>query len=358
VLDAITKINSASCNQPRLAVSLHVLQEIEQHFKQSKTRPDVSSVSLYAAALHCVNQRCKVLAFLYSCLEESTEALYYSIPTALFSQMYGKPCKTRDLETWKNVFKNTRLFTRPALLTLKDNQACLIIDGKTLQRLSNIEACCLASIPTASILEQFVLVCSANGLCRILSTTRKNILDLGSFQLDVPEDEKVDWIDVRLYKSKTIVEWGGTDSLRGSSTWQYFCGLDIDALGDDTKDLFTEIKSGDVEDCEKSISGLIESGRCDFEVHGSELTLWTNLIDTECEGRRIWNPQSKIVMNKYLVSQSSANVVWGCPNQYVEIDDKCKVRVVECLQEVCNFRIDHCPQSFCVLWSHSNLMRN
>jgi len=350
VQDAINEIHEEKIVQPRLNSQISILQEVEKHFLNLKSKPDLSTVSLYATALQC-SDRLRVMAFLYACSTETTESLYYSIPTDIFSVMKGKPCKTRDFEPWQQKkVKGIRLQGRPALFTHFDNTVNLVINGVIKQSIVGIEAKCMAPIPTNSVLEQFVIVCSEKGDCRIFSTTRKNIMDLGTFQLDVPEHEKLDWINVRNYKDKTIVQWGGTDSLRGSVSWQFFCGLDVGKIGT-KEDFFYQISDDEVEACDAQIAKKCKEGSVDYETYGNELTAWINVIDSEQSGKRIWIPKCRIVMNNYLISETASPLVWGFPNLYYEID-KSKVKIMESGIETTTFQLNHTPELFCVLMAH------
>ena len=314
------------------------------------------SLKLYASALK-LGSNISVLAFVESVLDGTVETLYYGIPSSEFSVMRGRPCKTRDLsQICESSFRrepSQRMGKHPALLLSTPEGIVLQVAGKTLHRLKNLEGLVVA-IPTSSNLEQFAIVCNpVTGKTTLLSTTRLDLQIQGSFELEIPEGEtKIDWIDVLpWYNNEVVLYWGGTDPLRGQTTWQYFTGMNLAEIND--LDEFFVATTVDDQACEALRERCAMEGYSDFTQHGSVLTSWTQLIDREANGCRIWSPQCKLAMGQWSLADMDENcLVWGAPNQYFTIN--CKswcCSVLECGETLFTFTVPEC-YSFCVLYSH------
>lgn len=354
IIKRINEINAdTSLNQlkPKLSSPLSTLQDIESHFLSCEL--DLHTIKVYALALKI--PKLNLAAFLLSVLEGSAETKYYSIPSSSFSKMYGRPCKTRDLihlECNHQPFR--KLCKYPSLLLSCDRGIVLYVAGKPVQCLENLQGMVIA-IPTSSALEQFALVCDlSNGKTTLLSTTRMNIQVLGNFDLDKPEDEEIGWVDViPWYNNEMILCWGGTDALRGQTTWQYFSGMNIPEI-DDLNEFFVETNVTD--EAYASLKKDCFEGMSDFLRHGSMLTSWVQLIDTEEDGKRVWKPKTTIAMDQWCIKETDEDCkVWGSPCQYLSIcGNEC--RLWESGKKKFEMSVEPCT-SFCLLLAHSKTMQ-
>ena len=323
---------------PRIPACASAMQEVQQHFGANRDL-DKPTLALYQSILR-VQSRSDVFAFLVSVLEGTVDELFESVPTELISCIKGRPCRIRDTTIHENDVKPLlNEFSRiPVLLLGDENGVHLMIRGKVLASL-NISSDFLAVIPTENRLEQLSIACNPRGLATLLSTTRKSLASIGTFQLDVPEGGTIDWLECREWRGVPVLYWGGTDHLRGTCTWSYFSGLQTEK-----DDIFCEV--ADAEEAWKD-QGF------DFTKHGNTLTLCSQVIDVESKDVRTWKEEQQILSNSTkLCDANQVSCVWGLPQQYILLDHDGRVEVWLHGEKVSGFQAQK-AKSACVLFSHS-----
>ena len=353
IINKILEFNSLNDQkQPRINCCLSVLQDVEHHAKESKCL-DLSTFKLYASALKVPNVA--VISFLESVYDGSVEALYYSIPPHIFSRMEGRPSKTRDLNAFDFLSMPRRIEKRlgkhPALLLSTQLGLELTIGERKVDCIEGLRGLVVA-IPSSSRLEQYAIVCDPmSGKANLVSTTRLDIQVLGSFELEIPDDQasKIDWIDVIVWEnSEMVLYWGGTDALRGNMTWNFCSGLNISEINN-LDEFFLEPNVPD--DVIEKIREKCTKSTVDFLQHGNVLTSWTQLIDTEDNSVRKWIPKTKITMDSWCIADLDQEArVWGVPSQFYSIvNTTCSL--IELGVKRNSFKVPDCD-NFCVLYSH------
>lgn len=341
-------LTKSSSKEPRIASCSNAMADVESHFRKSE-KIDVPILSLYQSLLK-IHKRTEVLAFLQSCCQGNVDEEFYEMPTPLISHMVGRPCRTRDIEVFSNLPLPSRPFSHktPTLLIADALNTRLIVRGNEVASIRS-NGGFLAPIPTSSTLEQLVVQCDVKGVCKLLSTTRKNIELVGEFQLDVPENETIDWMDALVHKGHAILYWGGTDPLRGQVTWNYFSGICVDAIADDDKELFYDVDGAAlVPDHMQALKQL------DFTVHGNLMTLWTQHEDTENNGIREWSTHQLAVMGSFKspASFEGAKAIWGAPQQFLTLHEH-SAKVWVCGELRNSFDVSSNCKHACVLYAHA-----
>jgi hypothetical protein len=326
---------------PRLSCLSSTLDEVEKHF-HSTDKIDKPTLNLYQSILKASN-KIEVLAFLLSCAQNTCSEKFHEIPTKLISKMVGRACKTRDLTKFihSNIhqFKKRTIYSK-SLITLVGWGDCVRLMGKSGDEiekldLKNFEIHLITPIPTESALEQFVIVSNKSGKCIILSTTRKSLRFVGEFFLDVPENEEIQWIDIinsPNFHGKCFICWGSNDCLRGKINWNFYAGLNLNAMESKSSldSIFFDASSDNVIELISNVYKLASSNQLedDFTWHGNLLTLWTQYKDSEDDGiTRRWKPEQCITLSSSLIYSNTKNDIplefcWGTPNQYVTLNNK------------------------------------
>ena len=344
--------------KPKLSTHISVLKQVEDHFLQHQ-KIDIKTLSLYHSLLK--TSKSEVLAFLNACLSNETEQLYYEMPLELISQIHGRPCRIRDFEEGTIAHTPLNNFSRvPTMLVCDHEFTRLYVRGVEVGKIDVTGL--IAAVPTSSTLEQHAVICKQNGVCTLVSTTRKSVVIVAEFKLDVPENEIISWIDIVTVDSKTVLFWGGCDPLRGQATWSFSSGLSISDLMDSENEAFF-----DFQDCEKLYEGILDlaTREQDFSKHGNVLTLWTRYIDEEVANQRVWVKQSSLHHRSRVFrsagyedcTKTDLVSVWGTPQQYVAID--CEGLMTHWIVEGKNIiersrlKTPHRPVSMCLLYAHS-----
>lgn len=331
---------------PRLPSCASALAEVEAHFAAVKS-VDKPTLALYQSMLRC--GRVEVLAFLQSCLERTTDSLFHEMPTHLISAMRGRACRTRDHEQAPAQSPPTRGFSKvPTLLCVADGWTLLLVRGAEVARVKG--GGLLAPLPTSSALEQLAIACDAAGTCRLLSATRRSLEVLSTFDLSVPEGERVEWLDARAWEGHIVLFWGGLDALRGQASWSFCAGIQPAALS--AGELFYEVPHAD--EAADSIFAQALAGKQDFAAHGNLLTLWTQHVDQEVEGLRFWRQKQALLAGVYKLAEvAGALGAWGSPQQYVTLEVSGDFRVWQCGEERHVFAAPPKAEDFCVMYAHS-----
>jgi hypothetical protein len=342
VQDSIAECFSKKVDQPRLSSLTNAMIDVDTHFRKTNVI-DIPTLDLYQTLLRTT--RTELLAFLASCAKGDVEEKFVEMPTELISQMRGRPCRTRDLEILPIVPMANKPFSKiPSILTCDIQTTNLYVRG---EKVASIQASgFLVPIPTSSTLEQLVIIAAPNGDCKLISTTRKNMEIVGEFSIDV--EDKLDWIDIISTKNNIILYWGGTDPLRGQSTWNYYSGINLKKLTKD--DLFY-----DVPDAIAILESTTETAKKqhDFTTHGNLLTLWTRHVESETDGKRQWKSNQLAVLGAAYSSTpiESALELWGSPQQFISLHH-CSIKSWVCGEFRSSFTIDSADHA-CVLYAHS-----
>jgi hypothetical protein len=337
---------------PRLSTPVSTLKQVEDHFLE-KRKLDLKTLNLYENL--CSVSKYEILLFLCSCEDKTTEEKYYEVPLELISSMNGRPCRTRDFELFESHEPESFFAKTPTVLISTENDTLLYVRGLLMSKVEGLTGF-ISPLPSSGTLEQYAIICKTNGWCSLVSTTRKSVIVQSEFQLDVPEDETIDWIDAIRYKDSTILFWGGTDSLRGQITWSFSTGIDTKLLSRESNLVFHEIKNSD-DIYQDILKEALEEQ--DFSIHGNILTLWKQHKDHEQNNKRVWNKMNSLhVGHRELHYLNSANCidVWGTPQQFVSLQDnyvKSWLLSMNGLEEVGKFQVPTDSKRLCVLFSHS-----
>lgn len=337
-------------SDPRVAAPITSLKQVEEHFLSEK-KIDLKTLCLYESLLGIPRQ--DILNFLESCQNQTTEELFYEIPLDLISSMNGRPCRTRDFEMSSAQEPESKFAKIPAVLLTTKTDTFYYVRGVQVGKFEGTTGLC-CPLPTSGTLEQFAIIANPDGKCVLVSTTRKSILLINEFQLDVPDDEKLDWIDAIKKDDSVLLFWGGSDSLRGQISWSFSTGINSKSLILESNLLFHEITDADVF-YQSSLKDSLEEQ--DYCVHGNILTLWKQHKDHEENGKRSWKKIQSLHVGHFMYDyKCEAEDVWGTPQQFVTIENgyaKTFVKNSVCLEEVASFKVPQDSKRICVLYSHS-----
>ena len=344
----VNEFLSKDClDEPRISSTHKAMELVENHFKKSD-KISVQTLELYEYILNA-KTKIEVIAFLHSFLNETLEEYFFEMPTITISQMIGRPCRARDLEKFQ--FNGpSRTFNKTPCLLLCNNDETLLFHKNIVHRIE-VGGNFVVPIPSLSTIEQLAIICEKNGKCSLVSATKKNLIVIANFNLEVPEKEEISWIDVHEYKNKKILFWGGTDHLRGQTSWNFHSGIDPE-----NDDIFYEIDA----EGEMITKELFENGleNAEFTEFGNLLTLWTHHEETEVEGKRKWKKNQSIIQ----LDQNCADIdsgdcfnVWGNANSFVTLhngNDDYFAKIWTGGKIINSFKIMPC-QNACVLFAHS-----
>ena len=328
--------------KPRISATSSAMNQVEFHFKNEEISE--STLNLYQKLLGCT--RPEVLAFLKSINLNTVEDMFYDMPSDMISTMKGRPCRARDHEKLLPLKLPSRTFSKcPTLLVSNLKETALYVRGKEIQRIS--KGGLLVALPTINTLEQFAVICN-NGPSTLLSVTRTGIIETCDFDLILPEgEETIDWIDSVTYNDHIILFWGGTDALRGQSTWVYSTALDPTG-----NELFYELENAD-KNSQLILKDSLQNH--DYTKHGNLLTLWKRFTEVELDGQRHWNQSVSVNTSTHLVLTVPSNTtcVWGSPQHFVLSDTTNKITTYLCGIKQNEFSLNLTASSMCVLYSHS-----
>jgi hypothetical protein len=327
---------------PRISATLSSLSQVETHFRNESEITEIT-LNLYHNMLKCTKP--EVIAFLRSVHENTSDELFFDMPSELISSMKGKPCRSRDHEKLKHLVVPSQLFSKyPTLLVSNTCETALFIKGKLIQKINKGGLLCV--LPTDNLLEQFVILCN-NDQCSLLSVTRHGIIETCEFDLPINENSKIEWIDAVRFNDHILLFWGGIDALRGQPSWSYSTAIDPFKL----TDLFYELDYAD------KIANKIFS-ECaynqDYTKHGNVLTLWKRYEESEEKNHRKWVLLLSIQSTTEKIADCLPDTmnVWGSPQQYVVVS-KNKISTYLCGVKQNEFDLHFDVHNLCVLYSHS-----